>query len=293
MAGSVIRPAEGTSEGPPGLERLRPVSLAEINERAALVTRTCRKYLLPADLVPALFDGAERGFGVLEIDGRTSFLYSSTYLDTPNLRTFHDHRQGRRLRYKVRTRTYVDTDTRMFEVKLKGARGITDKVRVELPMDAPTDRLTPHTRSFLDRSLGRYRMDTPDVLEPSAVTDYRRTTVVALSGEERVTIDHDLVGRRDGWSVRMRPDMLLLEIKTRERLTPTERRLHELGIREARFSKYAAALAALEPTLRGNRWHRAMGHCLDHPARDRSPETPAHTRKSTGQSGENAVGCFT
>ena len=208
-ASPVNRPTEG-AEGPPGLERLRPVSLAEINERAALVTRTCRKYLLPAELVPALFSGAERGFGVLEIGGRTSFLYSSAYLDTPDLRTFHDHRQGRRLRYKVRTRTYVDTETKMFEVKLKGARGITDKVRTELPMDAPVDRLTWQTRDFLDRSLSRCRLDPPDVLLPAAVTDYRRTTVVALSGEERVTVDHGLVGYRGAWEVRMRPDKVLL-----------------------------------------------------------------------------------
>lgn len=264
--------------GPPGLERLRPVSLAEINERAALVTRTCRKYLLPAGLVPALFAGAEHRFGVLDIDGRTSFLYSSTYLDTPDLRTFHDHRQGRRLRYKVRTRTYVDTGTRMFEVKLKGARGITDKVRIELPTDAPVDRLTWRTRDFLDRSLSRCRLDPPDVLLPAAVTDYRRTTVVALSGEERVTVDHDLVGYRGGWEVRMRPDAVLLEVKTRGGLTATERRLHELGIREARFSKYAAVLAALEPRLRGNRWHRAMGHCMGPPIPSRPDERPVQSR---------------
>ena len=259
----VSYPAPG--QAPPGLERLRPMSLARINERAALVTRTCRKYLVPVELMGPLFAGAERDFGVLEIDGRTSFLYSSTYLDTPDLRTFHAHRQGRRLRYKVRTRTYVDTDTKMFEVKSKGARGITDKARIELPMEAPSDRLTWRTREFLDRALARYRMDPPDTLAPSAVTDYRRTTVVSFSGEERVTIDSELVGHRGEWSVRMRPDVVLLEVKTRGGLTGTERRLHELGLRETRFGKYAATLSALEPGLRGNRWLRAMGRCLDHP----------------------------
>ncbi|MFE9245877.1 polyphosphate polymerase domain-containing protein [Nocardiopsis sp. NPDC006938] len=268
---TVTPPADGNpGRAPVALDGLRPVSLAEINERAALVTRTCRKYLLPAGLVPALFDGSEHRFGVLEIDGRSSFLYSSTYLDTPELRTFHDHRQGRRLRYKVRTRSYVDTGTVMFEVKLKGARGVTDKVRVELPPDSPVDRLTPRTRDFLDRSLGRCRLASPDVLVPSAVTDYRRTTVVALDGEERVTVDQDLVGYRGDLEVRMRPEVALLEVKTRGGLTATERRLHALGVREARFSKYAAALAALEPGLRGNRWHRAMGHCMDHPTRVRA-----------------------
>ncbi|WP_150237054.1 polyphosphate polymerase domain-containing protein [Nocardiopsis quinghaiensis] len=246
------------------LAALRPVSLAEIEERAALVTRTCRKYLVPAELLEPLFTGAEDRFGVLAIDGRRDFRYSSTYLDTPGLRTFHDHRQGRRTRFKVRTRTYVDTGTRMFEVKLKGARGITDKVRTRYA--GPPDRLVPETRRFLDDVLLSYGVEPPDVLEASAVTDYRRATVVAFSGEERVTVDTGLTGYRGGWSVRTRPDVVLLEVKTRGGLTATERRLHGFGFREARFTKYGATVAALEPRLRGNRWHRAMDACLDHPA---------------------------
>ncbi|WP_017570326.1 polyphosphate polymerase domain-containing protein [Nocardiopsis halotolerans] len=248
---------------PPALAALRPMSLAEINERAALVTRTCRKYLVPAELLNPLFAGAGERFGVLTIDGRREFRYSSTYLDTPGLRTFQDHRQGRRVRFKARTRTYVDTDTRMFEIKLKGARGITDKTRISYA--GPPDRMTPEARRFLDDTLLSYGVEAPDVLEASAVTDYRRTTVVAFGGEERVTVDTALVGYRCGWSVRMRPDMVLLEVKTRGGLTPTERRLHEHGFREARFTKYGATVAALEPRLRGNRWHRAMGACLEPP----------------------------
>lgn len=247
----------------PALADLRPMSLAEINERAALVTRTCRKYLVPADLMPSLFAGARGRFGVLTIGGRRDFRYSSTYLDTPGLRTFHDHRQGRRVRFKARTRTYVDTGTSMFEIKLKGARGVTDKTR--MAHTGPLDQLTPATRRFLDDALRAYGVDPPDVLVASAVTDYRRTTVVSLSGEERVTVDTDLVGYRGGWSVRMRPDVVLLEVKTRGGLTATERRLHEFGFRETRFTKYGATLATLEPGLRGNRWHRAMGVCLGPP----------------------------
>ncbi|MFE6388412.1 polyphosphate polymerase domain-containing protein [Nocardiopsis dassonvillei] len=248
----------------PVLAALRPMSLAEINERAALVTRTCRKYLVPVELLEPLFAASGDRFGVLTIDGQRDFRYSSTYFDTPDLRTFHDHRQGRRVRFKARTRTYVDTGTRMFEIKLKGARGITDKTRIAYT--GPPDRMTPQARRFLDDTLLSYGIEAPDVLAASAVTDYRRTTVVAFSGEERVTVDTGLVGYRAGWSVRMRPDAVLLEIKTRGGLTATERRLHEHGVREARFTKYGATVAALEPGLRGNRWHRAMGACLDHPA---------------------------
>ncbi|CAL9482955.1 hypothetical protein SUDANB121_03093 [Nocardiopsis dassonvillei] len=248
--------------GPAGLPAL---SLEEINARAALVTRTCRKYLVPEEVVSDLFSPGR--FGVLTIGGRTSFRYSSTYLDTPDLRCFRDHRQGRRLRYKVRVRTYEDTGTRMFEIKLKGARGVTDKVRME--HDGAPDRLTPASRRFLDDTLTAYGIVPPDELTASAVTDYRRATAVALSGRERVTVDTGLVGRRGGWSVAMRPGRALLEVKTRGGLTETERRLHALGFREVSFTKYASTLAALEPGLRGNRWRRAMAACLDHPESER------------------------
>ncbi|GAA0983572.1 polyphosphate polymerase domain-containing protein [Nocardiopsis tropica] len=258
------------------LAALRPMTLAEINSRAALVTRTCRKYLVPVTFADSLFAGAEERFGVLTIEGQQVFRYSSTYLDTPDLRTFHDHRRGRRVRFKARVRTYVDTGTRMFEVKLKGARGITDKTRIEY--EGPPDRLTPLTRRFLDDTLLGYGMEPPDVLTASAVTDYRRATVVSFSGEERVTVDTDLVGYRNGWSVGMRPDMVLLEVKTRGGLTSTERRLHQHGFREVGFSKYGATVSVLEPRLRGNRWHRAMASCLDH----QTPTTVPQARAGAG-----------
>lgn len=254
------------------LDGLRPMPLAEVDDRAALLSRTCRKYLVPTALLPTLFAGAGARSGVLAIDGRRVFRYSSTYLDTPDLGTFHDHRRGRRLRFKARVRAYVDTGTRVFEVKLEGARGVTDKVR--MAYGGPADRLTPRTRVFVDDVVGAYGMRPPDRLAASAVTDYRRSTVVAFSGEERVTVDTGLVGYRDGRCVRMRPDLALLEVKTRGGLTPTERRLHEHGHRPVGFSKYGAVLAALEPGLRGHRWHRAMRDCLGSPAEVRPGEGP-------------------
>ena len=267
---------------PLDLESLRPLSLAEINERATLVTRTCRKYLVPTETVTELFAGAEERFGALSIEGRRSLRYSSTYFDTPDLRTFRDHRQGRRLRFKTRVRTYLDTDTHMFEVKLKERRGITDKVRV--PHDALPEQMSPRARTFLEDSLGSYGLRPPDVLVPSAVIDYRRSTVVALTGEERITVDTALVGRRGRWCVGMRPDMALVEIKTRGGLTATERLLHAHGFRKVTFSKYGAVIAALEPHMRGNRWHRTALKCLESPLplpSGRAPEGRENHRVET------------
>lgn len=79
---------------PLDLESLRPLSLTEINERATLVTRTCREYLVPNETATEPFAGAGERFGALSIAGRGSLRYSSTYFDTPDLRTFRSHHHG-------------------------------------------------------------------------------------------------------------------------------------------------------------------------------------------------------
>jgi hypothetical protein len=92
------------------LARFTPVSLAGLTARdAGLQTRLDRKYLLTADLLPDLLEQLDRDFDVLQIGGRRVSAYSSTYFDTPDLRSFRAHRQGRRDRFKVRTRTYLDS----------------------------------------------------------------------------------------------------------------------------------------------------------------------------------------
>src|SRR5690606_2580090 len=162
---------------------LRPLSLAEVNALASLTLRSCRKYVVPARLLPVLVDHLAHDFGVLCEEGRTAFRYSSTYFDTPDLVTFRQHRQQRRRRFKIRTRSYLDSGLTMLEVKLKGARGVTDKRRT--PHDGRPDELTPAAARFLGEVLYDYGAAVPRPLTAVAVTDYQRTTLVALSGTER------------------------------------------------------------------------------------------------------------
>ena len=105
--------------------RVAPISLAETTDQAALQTRIDKKYLLPIGLLGHVLDDLGAGLRALEIDGLRVFGYESVYFDTPRLQFYRDHVQGRRLRHKVRTRRYVDSDLTMLEVKEKGGRGET------------------------------------------------------------------------------------------------------------------------------------------------------------------------
>ncbi|MGK5639731.1 polyphosphate polymerase domain-containing protein [Streptomyces sp. URMC 126] len=244
------------------VEAAAPLSLAELDDRAGLLTRFDRTYLLPAEVFPRL---AERltdprrpggAFRALTIDGRRAFRYHSVYYDTPELRSFHDHRQGRRIRFKIRERVYEDSGERQFEIKLKGRRGATVKHRRALTGGATP--LDARHRSFLAGTLrSAYGIDPPAALAPSLTTDYVRTTLVGDG--ERVTVDAGLVcaDPRTGRAVRCDAGLVLVETKSAGRLTDVDRLLHAYGERPAAFTKYCGALATLRPGLPANQWRRA------------------------------------
>ncbi|MFF4183459.1 polyphosphate polymerase domain-containing protein [Streptomyces sp. NPDC001691] len=239
-----------------------PISLAELNERSSLLTRFDRSYLVPAatflGVIGRLTEARHPGgpFRALAIDGRRAFRYHSVYYDTPGLRSFHDHRQGRRLRFKIRERVYEDSGERQFEIKLKGARG--DTVKHRCPLSGADTPLDAAPQAFLADTLRRaYAIDAPTALRPSLSTDYLRTTFVADG--QRITCDAGLVCVDLGADRLVRGDagLVLVETKSAEHLTEADRLLHAHRVRPAVFTKYCGALAVLRPALPANRWRRA------------------------------------
>ena len=109
-----------------------------------------RKYFVPADVFGWLIAELADQLRVLDIDALRSFDYESVYFDTPELSTYRAHVQRRRLRFKARTRTYLDSGLTMFEVKLTGARGETVKRRVPHPIEHRAE-LTDEALAHLPR----------------------------------------------------------------------------------------------------------------------------------------------
>src|SRR5690625_4650729 len=110
------------------------VDLAVLDERARLMQRINRKYVLDGGQLPAFMRAMQPHFDALEIDGSRRFEYSNIYLDSPQLATFVAHNQGRRKRFKVRFRRYCDSDDQFFErseerrVGKEGGSGVAGRV---------------------------------------------------------------------------------------------------------------------------------------------------------------------
>lgn len=236
------------------LAGLRAISLDELNGRAELLARSERKYVVDAEVAAALVAAHASRLAALEIGSRREFTYESVYFDTTDLALYRAAATGRRKRYKVRTRWYVDSGVAMVEVKSKDGRGRTVKARLERG-ESKLDVLCDAERTFVARTVG-----TPgaaDSLGPTLTTRYRRSTLADLAAGTRATVDHAVVCTdRDGRSVDL--DAVIIETKSDRAPSALDRWLWHEGIRPEPISKYCTGLALLEPGLPSHRWRRTL-----------------------------------
>ena len=208
--------------------------------------RVDEKYLVPPDDLAALLERLRPGFLALEIDGRRESLYESTYFDTPGLRCYHDHVEGRAPRVKVRTRLYVDTRGCALEAKVKREAGETAKA--SCPID-PSDhgRLRAAGLAFLEDEIGA---EVPHVslveLGPAVTTAYRRATLAAREGALRVTIDSGVrASVPGGGRAELAPGRVIVETKSEDGESEADAVLREAGHRPVSLSKYRAGIERL------------------------------------------------
>jgi hypothetical protein len=278
------------------LQRLTPITLDEINAQARLMTRVDRKYFLPRGLFIDLLAATRDDFRVLEIDGKHRFEYRTAYFDTPDFRFYRDHVQERRHRFKVRTRTYVDTGTCHLEVKSKGYRGQTVKERIAHPLDSPLT-LTDGDREFIDsvlggpparaggrgsggvdsgnrtsggrdsdgRGPGGHDFDgcgpsirpRPRAADLAPVVETVYDRITLCHADQRLTCDLD-IRAISGDEQHVGPSDVLVETKSPGGGGIWDGLLKQVGIRPHKVSKYCVSAALLNPQLPSNPWEQTI-----------------------------------
>jgi hypothetical protein len=235
---------------------LAPVSLQEVLATAALQDRVDRKYLLRAATARALLADLADDHRVLTVEGRSAQAYSTVYLDSADLACHRAHLQGRRRRWKARTRQYLGSDLTRLELKTKGLRGRTVKTATDVPAEAH-GTVDAAVHAFVEEGLRRaYGTGLRLVLQPVLEVRYVRTTVVAEAGGERLTLDTDLEVRLPSGALvgAMDRDAVLVESKAGARPGRSDRALRALGVREASCSKYCVGTAMARPDLPAAPW---------------------------------------
>ncbi len=248
----IDRPADAPGLNPE--QQFRAIGLEQLNATASMLIRRDNKYVVHKDRLAPAWAELIGKFDILEIDGKRDFIYDTCYFDDPEYTSYFDHHRGRRQRCKIRMRHYVDAQLCFAEIKLKGKRGQTEKRRIACSLDqyGVLDARAQEQIRAAYREL--YARELTQVLEPICWMRYRRTTLVARNGGERMTIDRGMVFMDNDGSCEIDDDLVIVETKSGNANGIADkvlRVLHQHPTNSA--SKYCVSLAALGKVSKYNK----------------------------------------
>jgi hypothetical protein len=223
------------------ITRLEDMKQIAFNERIDI------KYFFSLKLLPWLISEIDSNYRILQVENTLIQPYKTVYYDTPSLKLYLDHHNGKLNRYKLRKRLYIANNISFAEIKFKSNKGITFKKRVST--DQNLDVLSKEDRIFFGKNTDLQA----DELHAQATNYFNRITLVSKSEKERITMDFNLRLERNGMEANL-GNLVIAEVKKlrTEPVTLMELKLHELGIKSSSFSKYCTAIAMIEENTKNN-----------------------------------------
>lgn len=229
------------------LNSFSPITLEEMSG-IRLMNRTDTKYLLSLDTLHALLICALADYRAQEVDNERNIAYHTVYLDTEDKAMYLAHHNGRRVREKIRVRTYLSSGVSFFEVKNKNNKGRTDKKRIRV---TALDTLWTDGG---DEFLSTHAWYTLSQLTPQLENHFKRITLVNRDLTERLTIDTCIEFRNlTNGSAAALQGLAVVELKREGRTpSPISRTLNGLRVHPAGFSKYCMGCALTDSALKQN-----------------------------------------
>jgi hypothetical protein len=218
------------------LSFFEPITLKEMDS-VKLMNRTDTKYIFNIKYFAAIMNEIRDKYRILEVEGKRLSRYETLYYDTQQFELYQQHHKGKLNRYKIRHRTYVESDLGFLEVKFKNNKGRTIKTRIN-------QREVPYTwqnecEDFLHKSIP-YQ---PSALVPVMWVNYSRNTLVNKNSAERLTIDLNLEFVKNEVT-RKFERLVIAEVKQdKKKASPFIEVMKKYHIREGSISKYCMGIA--------------------------------------------------
>ena len=227
------------------LQQFNSIHLADM-ERVGLMNRTDTKFMLSRNRLSALLESAALYYDVLEVEGERNSRYQTLYFDTPDFVNYLEHQNGKRHRFKIREREYMESHLSFLEIKEKSNKGRTAKSRIKLNEILP--ELSESSKMFIASKAGD-----SEVLEPKLWNSFRRITLVNKSANERVTIDTDISFYFGELHASLN-ELVIVEVKQGgvNRHSPLISFMKGNLLRPDGISKYCLGVALLYPHLKSN-----------------------------------------
>ncbi len=226
------------------LEKFKNITLHEALE-TELMNRVDSKFFFSSLLLPEVLNRLNTDYRLLEVAKSTISPYKTEYLDTPDLKMYLDHHNQRKHRFKIRYRSYLNTNTTFFEIKERVNTGRTLKKRILV-----SDMKQDHKKTDFLKSNAPFAAKD---LIPSLVVDYDRISLIAADKKERLTIDINVEASNIHSSKKFH-NLCILELKqTRlDRSSKVFRIMKDLTIRRNRISKYCLGVTHCYPEIKQN-----------------------------------------
>ncbi len=187
------------------IKEFDPISLEEM-DRVTLQNRTDTKFVFNEEKLNAILQKAKDNYRSLVVNRMLYADYDTHYFDTESFKFYQDHHNKRSNRYKVRMRSYVNSDIHFFEIKFKSNKNRTIKKRIRI--DKQANVIEGEAAKLLEATVGI----NPGELEEKIRINCKRITLVNKKQTERVTIDFDMTYNINGqWHDY--PNIVIIEVK--------------------------------------------------------------------------------
>lgn len=227
------------------LYQFKKNSLQEM-DGVKLMDRTDTKFSFRKDQLSNILHLIRSNYTSLEINEKRIARYHTLYYDTPGFELYLKHHNGVLNRYKIRHRTYIDSNLAFLEVKFKNNKGRTVKTRIS-KLETPT-KFDNDMELFLKNIIP---FD-PTLLVPAVWVNYNRITLVSTSTAERLTIDTDLEFIKNDRIIKM-DNLVIAEVKQNSKQSsPFIKLMKDLFIYEGGISKYCLAISKTNKSIKQN-----------------------------------------
>jgi len=217
-----------------------------------LMNRTDTKFLFTIKQFEIVMNEVMDQYRVLEVNGKRLNQYKTLYYDTKNLNLYAHHHMGKLNRYKIRHRTYVESETGFLEVKFKNNKGRTIKKRIKEQF--PPLTWEGDSKLFLNKT----QPYEPNTLIPAIWVNYNRYTLVHKTELERLTIDLNLEFINNDFSKKME-GLVIAEVKQeKKKSTAFLKMMKKYHIREGSISKYCMGIALTYEGVKKNNFKRKL-----------------------------------
>ena len=224
------------------LNHMTPITLNEM-ESVKLMNRFDSKYMFNSQALITILNACLNDYSVVVIENKNYSTYSTQYYDTKSYELYHQHHSGKLNRYKIRKRSYIESNLNFLEIKFKNNKGRTTKNRIKLrsnSINEAADFIEKETNIKIDQ------------LIPSVEIGYNRITLVNKNYPERITIDVNLTLTKDSIN-RSFPNLIIAEVK-QDKLAKSKfvELMNDLRIKEGAVSKYCLGVSNLVNEVKKN-----------------------------------------